>query len=61
MDNITDTNTNTDGQVTAHFSTDNNGPTIILLETETMVIELSCVNEAAMNWNDNIVTHGENS
>ena len=29
MDNITDTNTDTDGQVTAHNSTDNNEPTII--------------------------------
>jgi hypothetical protein len=48
MDNITDTNTDTDGQVTAHNSTDNNEPTIIELETETMVIELSCVNEAGI-------------
>jgi hypothetical protein len=47
-DNITDTNTDTDGQVTAHNSTDNNEPTIIELETETMVIELSCVNEAGI-------------
>jgi hypothetical protein len=39
-DNITDTNTDTDGQVTAHNSTDNNEPTIEL-ETETMVIEIS--------------------
>ena len=31
-------NTDTDGQVTAHNSTDNNEPTIEL-ETETMVIE----------------------
>ena len=46
-DNITDTNTDTGGQVTAHNSTDNNEPTIEL-ETETMVIELSCVNEAAI-------------
>jgi hypothetical protein len=38
MDNITDTNTDTDGQVTAHNSTDNNEPTIEI-ETETMVIE----------------------
>ena len=29
-DNITDTNTDTDGQVTAHNSTDNNEPTIEL-------------------------------
>ena len=42
-DNITDT----DGQVTAHNSTDNNEPTIEL-ELETMVIELSCVNEAGI-------------
>jgi hypothetical protein len=35
-DNITDTNTDTDGQMTAHNSTDNNEPTIEL-ETETMV------------------------
>ena len=48
MDNITDTNTDTDGQVTAHNSTDNNEPTIIELETETMVFELSCVNEAGI-------------
>jgi hypothetical protein len=33
--------------VTAHNSTDNNEPTIEL-ETETMVIELSCVNEAGI-------------
>ena len=46
-DNITDTNTDTDGQVTAHNSTDNNEPTIEL-ETETMVIELSCVIEAGI-------------
>ena len=42
-DNITDT----DGQVTAHNSTYNNEPTIEL-ETEIMVIELSCVNEAGI-------------
>jgi hypothetical protein len=59
-DNITDTNTDTDGQVTAHNSTDNNEPTIES-EPETMVIELSCGNEAGWrNWNDNIVTLGEN-
>jgi hypothetical protein len=43
LDNITDT----DGQVTAHNSTDNNEPTIEL-EPETMVIELSCGNEAGI-------------
>jgi hypothetical protein len=50
--NITDTNTDTDGQVTAHNSTDNNEPTIIELETETMVIELSCVVSVILSISD---------
>jgi hypothetical protein len=46
-DHFTDTSTDTDGQVTAHNSTDSNEPNIEL-ETEPMVIELSCVNEAGI-------------
>jgi hypothetical protein len=55
-DNITDTNTDTDGQVTAHNSTDNNEPTIEL-ETETMVIELSCVIEAGIAMTPSGINH----